>query len=227
MTLRGRHAPLEGEEDQVGAAADTEFAEKIRDVEFYGALGDVEFAGDLFIREIFEERIENFLFATAEIGDGIGLEAAALTGEDRVHKTGEDGARNPETAIGNQRQRADELLAGFGVSQKTLHAETEELVTIGVRVLLADDDEAGFGVSFEKIGQESAGSGARGMAVDYVNLSDGRLEIAHVGSECRFELLDDDFEMRLRQNALELAQHQRVRREDTNRQFGRCALGSH
>jgi hypothetical protein len=33
--------------------------------------------------------------------------------------------------------------------------------------------------------------------------------------------------MRLRQNALELAQHQGVRREDTNRQFGRCALGSH
>jgi hypothetical protein len=30
-----------------------------------------------------------------------------------------------------------------------------------------------------------------------------------------------------RQNALELAQHQGVRREDANRQFGRSALRSH
>ena len=57
------------------------------------------------------------------------------------------------------------------------------------------------------------------MAIDDVNLCDGRLEIAHVGRESGFELLDDDFELSLRQNAFEFAQHQRVRRQDANSQF--------
>ena len=85
-----RHAALEGEEDEVGAAADAEFAEQIGDVKFYGALGDVEFAGDFLVGEIFEERIENFLFTAAEIGDGIGFEAPALTSQDwnRRSRTG-------------------------------------------------------------------------------------------------------------------------------------------
>lgn len=65
------------------------------------------------------------------------------------------------------------------------------------------------------------------MAIDDVNLGDGRLEIAHVGRERGFELLGDDFELSLGQDAFELAQHQRVRRQDADRQFGRCTLGSH
>ena len=52
--LRLRHAALEGEKDQIGAAADAEFAEEIGDVKFYGAFGDVEFAGDFFVGKIFE-----------------------------------------------------------------------------------------------------------------------------------------------------------------------------
>ena len=67
------HAALEGEEDEIGTAADAKFVEEIGDVEFYRAFGDVEFAGDFFVGKIFQERIENFLFAAAEIGDGIGL----------------------------------------------------------------------------------------------------------------------------------------------------------
>ena len=43
-----RHAALEGEQDQICAAANAEFAEEIGDVKFYGAFGDVEFAGDFF-----------------------------------------------------------------------------------------------------------------------------------------------------------------------------------
>ncbi len=42
-------------------------------MEFYGAFSDVEFAGDFLIGEIFQERIENFLFTAAEIGNGIGF----------------------------------------------------------------------------------------------------------------------------------------------------------
>ena len=79
---RGGHAALEGEKDQIGTAANAEFAEEIGDVEFNGALGNVEFAGDFLVGEIFEERIEYFLLAAAEIGDGVSLETTTLIGQD-------------------------------------------------------------------------------------------------------------------------------------------------
>ena len=50
-----RHAALESQEDQVGAAANAKFAKQIGDVKFYGALGDVQTAANLFIGKIFEE----------------------------------------------------------------------------------------------------------------------------------------------------------------------------
>jgi hypothetical protein len=62
-------------------------------VEFYGTLGNVEFAGDFLVGKIFEERIQYFLLATAEIGDGIGFETAALTGKDGIDEAGKDGTR--------------------------------------------------------------------------------------------------------------------------------------
>src|ERR1700693_1163497 len=74
---------LKGKENQVGAAADAGFGEQVRNVKLDGAFGDVERAGDFLVRKILEERIENFLLATAEIRDGIGLQAAALAREDR------------------------------------------------------------------------------------------------------------------------------------------------
>jgi hypothetical protein len=86
-------------------------------------------------------------------------------------------------------------------------------------MLFADDYETRFRMAFEKVGQKGACSGARGMAVNNVNLRDGRLEIAHIGRERGFELLDDDLELSLRQDAFELAQHQGVRRQDANGQF--------
>ena len=86
-------------------------------------------------------------------------------------------------------------------------------------MLFADDDEARFRMTFEEVGQKSASSRAGGVAVDYVNLRDRRLEIAHIGCERGFELLDDDLELSLRQDAFELAQHQGVRRQDANGQF--------
>src|SRR5580692_3871787 len=113
----GRHAALERKQDEVGAAADTKFAEQVGDVKFHGALGNVELAGDFFVGKIFEQRIENFLFAAAEIGDRVGLEAAALAGEDRIDESGQHRARNPESTDGNERQRADKLFASFHVGQ--------------------------------------------------------------------------------------------------------------
>src|SRR5262249_1642795 len=84
--LRLRHATLESEQDQVGAAANPEFAEQIRDVELDGALGNVELAGDFLVRKVLQKRVEHFLFSAAEIGDRVGFQAPPLTGQDRVDK---------------------------------------------------------------------------------------------------------------------------------------------
>jgi len=196
-------------------------------VKFDGALGDVELAGDFLVGKIFEERIENFLFATAEIGDGIGLQTAALAGEDGIDEAGQELARNPEATAGDKRESADELIASFDIGEKALHAEAQERITVGVIVLLPDDDEASFGMAFQNIGQKRAGGGLGGMRVNDVNLRLRRLKVAKIGRERGFELFGDNFEWSLGENAFELAQHQGVRREDANGQFSGCAFGSH
>ena len=114
-SLRLGHAALESEEDQVGATADAKFAKEIRNVKFYRALGDVEFAGDFFVGKIFEERVQDLLLAAAEIGDGIGFEATALIREDGIDESRQDGARNPETTAGYERQRTDQLFTGLRI----------------------------------------------------------------------------------------------------------------
>ena len=95
------HAALEGQEDQVSAAADAKLAEQIGNVKFYGALGNVQTAANFFVGKIFEQRIENFLFAAAQIGDGIGFQATALPGKYGVYETGKELAGNPETTDGD------------------------------------------------------------------------------------------------------------------------------
>ena len=166
-------------------------------MEFYGALGDIELAGDFLVGKILEERIKNFLFAAAEIGDGIGLEAARLVGENRIHESGKNLTRNPEAAIGDERQSSNELLAGFLVSENSLNSQAQKRKTVGVLVLVADDDEARVGETLDQIRQESASRLTRSMRIDDINLGFGRFEIAKVGSERRFELLGDDLELGL------------------------------
>src|ERR1700738_5362893 len=82
-----RHAALKGQEDEVGAVANAKFAEQIGDVKFYGTFRDIQTAANFFIGKIFEERIENFLFAATQIGDGVGFQAPALSGKYGVHET--------------------------------------------------------------------------------------------------------------------------------------------
>jgi len=192
----GHGAALKGEEDEVGAAADAELVEQIGDVEFDGALGDVELAGDFLVGKILEERIKNFLFTTAEIGDGIGFEAACLVGENRIDESGKNLARNPEAAVGDKRKGANELLAGFFVSENSLNAQAQKRKTIGVLMLIADDNEARVGEALDEIGKKRAGGLAGGVRVHDINLGLGRFEIAKVGSERGFELLGDDLELR-------------------------------
>ena len=89
------------------------------------------------------------------------------------------------------------MITRFGIREKAFHTEAEELITVGVGMLFADDDEARFGMALHEIGEKSAGSGTRGVAVDDINLCNGRLEIAHVGRERGFELFDGDLELGL------------------------------
>src|SRR5262249_53581388 len=128
----GGHAALKGQEDKVGAAADAELIEQVGNVELYGALGDVEFSCDFLVGKILEERIENFLFAATQIGDGIGFEAARLAGKNRVNEAGQNSARHPEAAVGDEGERANELVAGFGVGEDALYAEAKQRKAGGV-----------------------------------------------------------------------------------------------
>ncbi len=109
-------------------------------MKLHGAFRDVELAGDFLIGKIFEKRIENFLLAAAEIGNGIGLQAAALASENGIDESREKLPGHPETSGGHQRESTDQLLAGFDVGKKTFHTETQERKTVGFVVLLADDD---------------------------------------------------------------------------------------
>ncbi len=146
------HSPaLEGEKDEVSAAANAEFVEQVGDVKFHGALGDVEFAGDFLVRKIFQERIENFLFASAEIGDGIGFQATRLIGEYGIHEAGKNGTRDPEAAVGDKGQGTNELLAGFLISENSLNSQAQQGKSVGVLVLFADDDEARVSEALEEI----------------------------------------------------------------------------
>src|ERR1700686_4876972 len=95
------HAALEGQEDKVGAAANTKFAEQIGDVKFYGALGNVQTAANFLIGKVFEERIEHFLLTAAQIGDGVGFQAAARSGQYRVNETGKKLPGHPKTTHGH------------------------------------------------------------------------------------------------------------------------------
>src|SRR5713226_10647232 len=103
-------------------------------MEFDGTLGDVEPAGDFFVGKILEERIEHFLFAAAEVGDGIGLEAAPLACEYGIDKAREQLARHPEPAVANEGQSANQLVARFRVREESFHTKPQKRVAIGIIV---------------------------------------------------------------------------------------------
>jgi len=197
-------------------------------VEFDGTFSDVELAGDFFVGKIFEERIEDFLFAAAEIGDGIGFEAASLTGKDGVHETGENGTRNPEASGSDERKSANQLVARFGIGKDALHSEAEQRKTVGVLMLFADDDQTGIRMAFQNIREQSASGLPSGMGVDDVNLCFGWFEGAKVRGQRGFQLLGNYFEIGPGQNAFELTENQRMGREQADREFRRIgAFGSH
>ena len=90
------------------------------------------------------------------------------------------------------------MFAGFDVGEKAFNAETQQRKAIGFIVLFADDNEARFGKTFEKIGQERASGRLRGMGVDDVNLCFGRLQGTEIRSKGGFELFDNHFELGFR-----------------------------
>ncbi len=185
-------------------------------MELDGALGNVQLAGDLLVGEIFKEGIEDFLLAAAEIGDGVGAEAAALAREDRVHESRKQRAGHPEAAIGHKREGAGELFAGFDVGEQTLDAEAKERIAAGFGVFIGDNDEAGLWIAFEDIGDERAGGLLGGMTIDDVYLGARRVEMAKIGSKSGFQLPGNDMKRRARKGAFKLAQNQRVGRQEAN-----------
>jgi hypothetical protein len=64
-----RQAALKGKKNEVGTTAHAKLVEQVRNVEFYRAFRNVELVGDFLVGKIFQQRIENFLLAAAEIGD--------------------------------------------------------------------------------------------------------------------------------------------------------------
>jgi len=224
--VRG-HAALEGQEDEVGAAADTEFVKQVGDVELYRALCDVELARNFLVGKIFEERIEDFLFAAAQVGDGVGFEPARLSGEDGVDETGENGARDPKASIGNERESANKLVASLGVGEDAFYAETKQGEASGVLMLFADDYEASISVALENIGEQGAGGLTGGVRINDVYLGFGRFERTKIWSQSGFELFGNDFEIGPGQKAFELAQHERMRREQANRKLGTRTFSGH
>src|SRR5205807_6001984 len=122
--LSRRQAELKGKKNKCGTSAHAEFTEQVRNVKLHSAFRNVELTGNLFVRKVFEQRIENFLLAAAQIRDGIGLQTAALAGEDGINESGQKLPGNPESSAGNERERADQLVAGFDVGEKAFHSKT-------------------------------------------------------------------------------------------------------
>ena len=94
-------------------------------------------------------------------------------------------------------------------------------------MLVADDNEAGVGVTLENVGEQGAGGLSRGVSVHNIDLGLGRLESSEVGRQSGFELLRNHLEIALRQNAFELTEHERMRREQADRELGTGTFGSH
>src|ERR1700688_469859 len=97
-TLALGHAALEGQEDEIGAAANAEFAEQIGDMKRYRALGPVQAAANFLIGKIFEQRLVNFLFTATQIGDEIGFQTARYSGKYAIDETGKKLPGHPKTA---------------------------------------------------------------------------------------------------------------------------------
>src|ERR1700694_4129997 len=94
-------------QDEVGPAADSKLAQQVRDVKFYSAFGDVEFVSNLLVGQVFKQTIQDFLFAAAQVGRSVCLQAAAVRpAQDRVDKPGKYGAGNPKSSVGDQWQCA-------------------------------------------------------------------------------------------------------------------------
>src|SRR5260370_566065 len=154
-----RQAALKGKKNEVGTAAHTELTEQVRNVKLHSAFRNVELAGNLFVGKIFEQRIENFLLAAAEIRDGIGLQTTTLAGKDRINESGEELPRNPASSAGNERESADQLVPCFDVSEKAFHTETQERKAVGIVVMLGYAHEAGLRTALEELRQQRARGG--------------------------------------------------------------------
>jgi hypothetical protein len=120
----------------------------------------------------------SFLFTAAEIGNRVRLKAAALASEDGVDETREKLARDPEAAIGDEGESADQLVTGFDIGEEALDAHAKQGKAVIFDVLFADYDEAGIGIALHDVGEECASGGLGSVSIDDENVSPWRLHAA-------------------------------------------------
>ena len=83
-------------------------------------------------------------------------------------------------------------------------------------------------MTLKDIGKQRAGRLTGGVRVNHINLCTRRLQITQVGSECRFELLGDDFKLiDFSEKPFKFRKDKRVRRQQTNGEFRRHSFRSH
>src|SRR5215472_4149802 len=203
-----RQAALKRQQDQIGPPANAKLIQKIGHVEFHGPFGDVKLARDFLVGKILEERIEYFLLATAQIGDGVRLQAAPLVRQDGIDKSRKHRTRHPKPAVRNEWKSAGELVARFSVGQDAFNTEAKQRKAVGLVDGVSDDNQARVGEPLENVGQEGSGSLASRVRIDHIDLGARGFQAAQIGRECRFQLLGYDFELGcLRQQAFEFAQY--------------------
>ncbi len=155
-------------------------------MELYSPLGNIEFVSNLFIGQIFEQAIQNFLFSAAQTGRTIHFKTTVLSApENRIDKPGKHCAGDPESAFGHQRKRVRKLIAGFCIAQQSLCTHLEQRIAFGGIEFFGDYNDPGFGVILQDIREQSSGSRPGHMSIHDINAGFRDLQMTKVRPQGR------------------------------------------
>ncbi len=116
----------EGKHDQVRPPLDAMLSEQVGDVELHGPFGHVEPVGDLLVREVLHQELVNLALPPAHVGAGADELGPAQGRKGRVHETGEQRPRNPETARRDLPHGRNEVPRQLDVAHQALGAQAQE-----------------------------------------------------------------------------------------------------
>ena len=83
--------------------------------------------------------------------------------KDGIDEFRKHGARHPESAAGDQGQRAGKLVAGFGVGQQALGAQAQQVMAVRGAEFFGNHEQARGGRCFQDIGDQRRSGGLRGV----------------------------------------------------------------